>query len=196
MALDTAVSIKYETDYADCISQITGTDLCLQYDIFLGLNYLFILILILFVIFNKRILKKKKNIDFNDLNRSFDELKFQFNKGLTIENHKNGIRYLGLEKVKKWKSKFGYIFNIYGNDHFIDGKPHFHFDNKEKGVSCKMSFDGEVFENKGKNNIDKNVLKELKYFLSLERTQELIISKWNEKNPKLKYKKASTQQRL
>jgi hypothetical protein len=60
-----------------------------------------------------------------------------------------------------------------------------------------MSFDGEIFESKGKNEIDKKVLKELRYFLSMDRTQELIVSKWNEKNPKLKYKtKASTQQRL
>lgn len=141
------------------------------------------------MIFNKFLIRKKKKVEFNDLNRSFDELRFQFDKGLTIENHKNGIRYFGLEKVKEWKSRFGYVFNIYGNDHFIDGKPHFHFDNKEKGVFCKMSFDGEVFENKGKNDINKKVSKELKYFLSLEKTQELITSKWNEKNPKLKYKK-------
>jgi hypothetical protein len=158
---------------------------------------LFILLIILFVIFHKRILRKKKTLQYNDLNRSFDELKFQFEKGLTIESHKKGTRYLGLEKVKEWRSKFGYVFNIYGNDHFIDNKPHFHFDHNEKGVSCKMSFDGEIFESKGRNEIDKKALKELRYFLSMYRTQEIIVSKWNEKNPKLKYKiKASTQQRL
>ncbi|MBU3823167.1 DUF4160 domain-containing protein [Flavobacteriaceae bacterium XHP0103] len=136
-------------------------------------------------------------MEFNDLNRSFDELKFQFEKGLTIESHKQGTRYFGLEKVKEWKSKFGYTFNIYGNDHFIDNKPHFHFDHKEKDVFCKMSFEGEIFESKGKNEIDKKVLKELRYFLSMDRTKELLVSKWNEKNPKLKYKiKASTQQRV
>ena len=145
------------------------------------------ILFILLLIFHKRILRKKITVEFNDLNRSFDELKFQFEKGLTIENHKNGIRYFGLEKVKEWKSRFGYTFNIYGNDHFIEGKPHFHFDNNEKGVACKISFNGEVFESKGKNKIDKKILKELRYFLSHERTQELIISKWNTKNPKLKY---------
>jgi hypothetical protein len=149
---------------------------------------LFILLIILFVVFHKRKLRKKKIVEFNDLSRSFDELKFQFEKGLTIESHKKGTRYFGLEKVKEWKSKFGYTFNIYGNDHFIENKPHFHFDHKEKGVSCKMSFDGEIFDSKGKNEIDKKALKELRYFLSMDRTQELIVSKWNEKNPKLKYK--------
>ena len=148
----------------------------------------------MFVIFHKRILGKKETVEFSDLNRSFDELKFQFEKGLTIEKHKNGTRYFGLEKVKEWKSKFGYIFNIYANDHLINNKPHFHFDHKEKGVSCKMSFDGEIFESKGKNKIDKKVLKELRHFLFMDRTQDIIVSKWNEKNPKLKYKiKASTQ---
>ncbi len=42
---------------------------------------------------------------------------------------------------------------------------------------------------KGKNEIDRKVLKELKYFLLMEKTQETIIYKWNNKNPKLKYKR-------
>ena len=197
MALNTSVSLKYETEFGECISQVSGIDLCLQHDIFMALTYLSSLFLLLFLIFHKKLIKTKKTVNISDLNRSFDELKFQFEKGLTIEGHKNGTRYFGLEKVKEWKSKFGYVFNIYGNDHFIKNKPHFHFDHKEKGVSCKMSFDGEIFESNGKNEIDKKVLKELRYFLSMDRTQEIIVSKWNEKNPKLKYKiKASTQHRL
>ena len=189
MAIDTLVSLKYETEIGECISSISEIDLCLQYDIFLGLTYFFALLLLLFILFHKKIIKKRKTINQLDLNCSFDELKFTFEKGLTIEDHKEGIRYLGLEKIKEWKSKFGYVFNIYSNDHFIENKPHFHFDNKEKGVSCKMSFDGNVFESKGKNEIDRKVLKELKYFLSMEKIQETIISKWNNKNPKLKYKR-------
>ncbi len=197
MAINTSVSLKYETEFGDCISQVSGIDLCFHHNLFIGLTYLCVLLLLLFLIFSKRLIKKKNTTDFADLNRSFDELKFQFSKGVTIENYENGIRYFGLEKVKEWKSKFGYAFNIYGNDHFIDNKPHFHFDNKEKGVSCKMSFDGEIFESKGKNQIDKKALKELRYFLTMDKTQDIIISKWNEKNPKLKYKrKASTQQRV
>jgi hypothetical protein len=186
------VSLKYETEIGECISNVTKIDLCLQYDIFMGLTYFFALLVLLFIIFHKRIIKKEKRINPIDLNCAFDGLKFSFEKGLTIENHKEGIRYLGLQKIKEWKSKFGYVFNIYSNDHFIENKPHFHFDNKEKGVSCKMSFEGDIFESNGKNEIDKKVLKELRYFLSLENTQETIIYKWNSKNPKLKYKNKPT----
>lgn len=125
-------------------------------------------------------------MEFKDLNRCFDDLKFQFEKGLTIESHKQGTRYVELEKVKEWESRYNYTFNIYGKEHLIDNKPHFHFDNKEKGVSCKISFEGEILESKGKNEIDKKVHKELKYFLKEEGIQEILVSKWNEKNPKLK----------
>lgn len=89
-------------------------------------------------------IKTKTKSGFSDIDRSFDELKFQLEKGLTIESYSSGTRYLELEKVKEWKSKFGYVFNIYGNEHFINNKPHFHFDNNEEGVSCKISFDGEM----------------------------------------------------
>ncbi|WP_170235051.1 DUF4160 domain-containing protein [Bizionia gelidisalsuginis] len=196
ISINTLVSLKYETEIGECISNVSGIDLCLQYDIFIGLTYFFALLLLLFVIFPKKIIKKEKTIKLIDLNCSFDELKFTFEKGLTVEDHKDGIRYLGLEKIKEWKSKFGYIFNIYSNDHFIDNEPHFHFDNKEKSVSCKMSFDGNIFESNEKNEIDRKVLKELKYFLSMERTQETIISKWNNKNPKLKYKRKTAGNRV
>jgi hypothetical protein len=196
LSIDTLVSLKYETGVGECISNITGTDLCLQYDIFLGLTYFLALFTLIFIIFYKKIVKERKIISPINLNSVFDELKFSFEKGLTIENHRAGIRYLGLEKVKEWKSKFGYTFNIYSNDHFIENKPHFHFDNKGKGVSCKMSFEGKIFESSGKYEIDRKVFKELRYFLSLEKTQETIIYEWNNKNPKLKYKKKPTHNRV
>ena len=170
------------------VENTSGIDLYMQQNIFIGLVFLCVLLFILILIFRENIFKKNEKTDFNDLNRSFDELKYQFSKGLTIDDYKNGIRYFEFEKVKEWKSRFGYVFSIYGNDHFIDNKPHFHFDHKEKGVYCKISFDGEIFESKGKNEIDKKALKELRYFLSINKTQQIIISKWNEKNPKLKYK--------
>ena len=62
MALDTSVSIKYETDYGECISQVTGTDLCLKHDIFMGLTYGCGILFFLLLIFNKRILKKTDKI--------------------------------------------------------------------------------------------------------------------------------------
>jgi len=56
-----------------------------------------------------------------------------------------------------------------------------------------MNFAGEIFKSYGKKEIERKVLKELRYFLSLEKTQETIIYEWNNKNPKLKYKNKPTQ---
>lgn len=39
MAMDTAVSLKYETEFGECISQVSGIDLCKQQALFLGLTY-------------------------------------------------------------------------------------------------------------------------------------------------------------
>tara|TARA_B100000953_G_scaffold271846_1_gene242925 strand:+ start:92 stop:316 length:225 start_codon:yes stop_codon:yes gene_type:complete len=39
MAINTGVSIKYETEFGECISQVSGIDLCKQQDLFLGLTY-------------------------------------------------------------------------------------------------------------------------------------------------------------
>ena len=58
-AIDTLVSLKYETEINECISEITSMDLCFQYDIFMGLTYFFGLILVIFLLFNKKIVKKK-----------------------------------------------------------------------------------------------------------------------------------------
>lgn len=60
MSIDTLVSLKYETEIGECISNISKTDLCLQYDIFLGLTYFFALISLLFIIFYKKIVEKEK----------------------------------------------------------------------------------------------------------------------------------------
>lgn len=50
-AINTLVSIKYETDLGECISKISGIDLCLQYDIFISITYsCAFLTLILFLI--------------------------------------------------------------------------------------------------------------------------------------------------
>ena len=40
MALDTGVSLKYETELNECISSASGINLCKQLDLYLGLSYL------------------------------------------------------------------------------------------------------------------------------------------------------------
>jgi len=117
------------------------------------------------------------------INQIFDDLLFQLNSGNTIENIEKGQTKIDLEQVKEWKIKYGYKLNIYPNDHFIENEPHFHFDNKAKNISYKMSFTGKVFECKGKNNIDSKTMKALKYFLSKSNIRELLIEKWNKNNP-------------
>lgn len=129
--------------------------------------------------------KKKKNLDFEKVELKFDELLFQVSKGNTFENLEKGIFYIGLEQVKEWKSRFGYKFNIYSNDHFINNKPHFHLDNSSEGIHCKISFEGEIFESKGKE-LPKNIQKDLIKFLSKDEINLLLKSKWNSMNPKLK----------
>lgn len=40
MVINTGVSLKYETEYGECISYNTGIDLCKQQELFLNLTYL------------------------------------------------------------------------------------------------------------------------------------------------------------
>lgn len=124
----------------------------------------------------------------NLLEIRFDEILFQKSKGIKQESINNNYFYSEFEILKEWKSKFGYKFNIYGNDHFIDNKPHFHFDNKQDNLYCKISFDGEIFEIKNNKKLPKNIYKELKYFLSNMENQIILKEMWNDKNPTLKVK--------
>lgn len=121
---------------------------------------------------------------FDDLDMFFDDILFQFSKGVTYEMYEKGIRYEQFEQVKEWQSKFGFKFNIYSNDHLIDGKKHFHFDHKEQGIACKMDFQGNVLECKGKT-IPPKVLKDLQFFVRREHIQKLIHAEWDNKNPEL-----------
>ena len=61
----------------------------------------------------------------NIIEKIFDDLLFQISKGNTVEQILKGTTILDLEQVKEWKTKFGYTFNIYSNDHFIDNKRNF-----------------------------------------------------------------------
>ncbi len=125
-------------------------------------------------------------LDFEFLDNYFDGLLFQTQRGgVSHEQLERGIRYEQFEQVKEWKLRYGYKFNIYGNDHFIDGKPHFHLDNAEKGIFCKIDFSGNILESTGNDNLPEKIVKELVYFLSKEKVKTHLIEKWNEKNPSL-----------
>lgn len=57
--VNTMVSLKYETaDMGDCISSVSGADLCLTIKIFKGLIVICIVGLITLLFFKKRILKQ------------------------------------------------------------------------------------------------------------------------------------------
>jgi hypothetical protein len=122
----------------------------------------------------------------NRLNQSFDSIIFQLSKGNTIEGIKRGSLYMEFEKVKEWKSRFGYQFHIYSNDHFIDNKPHFHFIKSSDEIECRVFFDGTVYDYKGKGRLDKKAKEALDYFLSGEYIQKSLVEFWNSKNPQCK----------
>lgn len=116
----------------------------------------------------------------------FDDLLFQIAKGNTHEKLENNIRYEQFQQVGEWDLRFGFKFNIYSNDHLINGKPHFHLDHEAQGIFCKVDFTGIVLETTGRNVIPKNVLKELAYFVSKTKIKGILVDMWNEKNPDLK----------
>ena len=117
------------------------------------------------------------------LNQSFDYIIHQLTKGNTIEGLKNGQRIIELHQVKEWKSKYGYQFHIYSNDHLIDKKPHFHIVKKPDNIDCRFFFDGSVYDCKGQNKLEKKVLEALEYFLESSSNVEILINLWNTKNP-------------
>lgn len=56
--INTMVSLKYETeDPTDCISLVTGQDLCLTIQVLEGLIILCIVTIVLLLVFRKRLLK-------------------------------------------------------------------------------------------------------------------------------------------
>lgn len=133
--------------------------------------------------------KAKIDDEILKLNLMFDGLLVQtIKRGVTyeefIEIDLQNEFYGEFEQLSSWNQQFGYKFSVY-NDHLIEEKKHFHFDNSEKNVHLKMDFDGNILEDKGKNRIDKNVHKVLRHFLS----QQSVIKQWNnlwDKNNKQK----------
>ncbi len=76
----------------------------------------------------------------NKLNQGLYYILDQLSHGNTIEGLKNGRVWMGFEQVKEWKSKFGFQFQIYSNDHFIDKKPHFHIVKKVRELIVSFIF--------------------------------------------------------
>lgn len=122
----------------------------------------------------------------NYLDQIFDNILFQLSKGNTIDNLKKGVIWVGLQKVKEWESNFGYQVHIYSNDHLIDKKPHFHLIKQSEKINCRFFFDGEIYDCKGSNKVDKKIKKVIKYFLSKPEVTQHLIKFWNNKNPNYK----------
>lgn len=118
-----------------------------------------------------------------NLDIGFDNLLYQFSKGLTIEQHRRGVVYTELEKVKLWKNRNGYEFHIYGNEHLINSKPHFHLLKKSENFEAKFYFDGELIELKTGDSPPKQLRKNLNYFLEDIKVQDTLVEIWNSKNP-------------
>lgn len=75
------------------------------------------------------------------LDQGLDYILDQLDHGNTIEGLKRGRVWMRFEQVKEWKSKFGFQFQIYSNDHFIYNKPHFHIVEQSEGIDCRIFFD-------------------------------------------------------
>jgi hypothetical protein len=93
---------------------------------------------------------------------------------------------MGFKQIKEWRSKFGYQFHIYSNDHFINNKPHFHLIKRSDNIDCRLFFDGEIFDHNGNVFLDKKVKEAIIYFLENPGRQQNLIEFWNLKNPTLK----------
>ena len=97
-----------------------------------------------------------------------------------------GQRYIELHQVKEWKSKYGYQFHVYSNDHPLDKKPHFHIVKKSDNIDCRFFFDGIIYDCKGQNKLEKKVIEALGYFLEQNSNITKLINLWNNKNPNYK----------
>jgi len=120
------------------------------------------------------------------LDESFEFVFHQLERGNTIEGIKNNRLFFEFEKVKEWKSKYGYEFHIYSNDHLIDKKPHFHLVKKSIELDCRIFFDGEIYDYKGNGRLEKKAKEALEYFVESERNQAILKETWNYKNPQYK----------
>jgi hypothetical protein len=120
-----------------------------------------------------------------ELEIGFDELLYDLSKGHTIEKMKKGLKRFEFEQVKEWKNRFGYSFQIFSNDHFIDNKPHFHLIKNKGEINCKFFFDATLIICKGNKSIDKKTHEALLYFISKPLYQDYLKNLWNKNNPSL-----------
>lgn len=118
-----------------------------------------------------------------ELDIGFDNLLYSFSKGMTIDMVKKGYVHTELEKVKEWKNRNGYEFHIYGNEHLIENKPHFHLLKKSENFEAKFYFNGEIIDLKRGKNLPPSIHKGLCFFLEDIGIQEVLIESWNLKNP-------------
>ncbi|CAI8358293.1 MAG: Uncharacterised protein [Bacteroidota bacterium] len=121
----------------------------------------------------------------NRLNQGLDFILYQLDHGNTLEGLKNGLLWFGFEQVKEWKSKFGYQFHVYSNEHFINKKPHFHIIHKGESIDCRLFLDGELIDCKGQSKLNKKVHEAIKYFVSQPKRATMLAKFWNSKNPDL-----------
>ena len=126
------------------------------------------------------------NNEVEKLNQFLDNIIHQLTKGNTIEGLKKGKKYIELHQVKEWKSKYGYQFHVYSNDHPLDKKPHFHVVKKSESIDCRFFFDGINYDCKGQNKLEKKVLESIEYFLESRSNVGMLVSLWNNKNPNYK----------
>lgn len=120
----------------------------------------------------------------DNLNQILDDIIHQLTKGNTIERLKKNIKYLELHQFKEWKSKYGYQFHVYSNDHLIENKPHFHILKKSENIDCRFFFNGQIYDCKGKNKPEKKVLDALNYLLEDQSNLDSLTLLWNKKNPR------------
>jgi hypothetical protein len=123
------------------------------------------------------------------LDESFDWIIHQLTRGNTIEGIKNNRFFFEFEQVKEWKSKYGFQFQIYPNDHFIEKQPHFHLVKKSDDIECRILFDGTIYDYKGSGRLDKKTIDAIEYFLESQKNKNRLIELWNQKNPSLKVDK-------
>lgn len=119
------------------------------------------------------------------LGEGLDWIIHQLTKGNTIKGLKNNKIYFEFEQVKEWKLKYGFQFQIYSNDHFIDNKPHFHLVKKSSDIDCRIFFDGTIYDCKGKGQLDRRAKEAIDYFLENPENQDILKKLWNNKNPNL-----------
>lgn len=120
----------------------------------------------------------------NSLDKNFDFILNQLIKGNTVERLRNKQYYWEFEQVKEWKSRYGFQFHIFPNDHLIENKPHFHLIKKSEGINCRGFFNGEIHNCEGNGRLEKKTLEALNYFLEQPNVQEQLKELWNKNNPK------------